>query len=109
MKVKVKDKVQVLTGRHQDKLKEGVIKEVDKKNNRVKVEGIRMLHKHTKQSAKSKGGIIKTEGFIDASNVMLICPNCGKKTRVEMGFIEADGKTKKVRVCKKCNEQIDNV
>ena len=56
------------------------------------------------------GGIIEKEAPIDASNVMVICPKCGKPTRVGHVFIEGEGKTsrRKRRMCKKCKAVFDN-
>ena len=94
MKLKTGDKVVVITGK--DKGKEGTIKAVDRKNGRVLVEGVNMVSKHTKPNAQNQqGGIIKKENFIDASNVMVVCPTCGKATRVKHAVVEG----KKVRVC----------
>ena len=81
MKLKTGDKVVVIAGK--DKGKEGKIVAVDKKNNRVMVEGVNMVSKHTKPNAQNQqGGIIKKEAAIDASNVMLVCPKCKKGVRV---------------------------
>lgn len=71
MKLKTGDKVVVIAGK--DKGKEGKIVAVDKKNNRVMVEGVNMVSKHTKPNAQNQqGGIIKKENFIHASNVMYL-------------------------------------
>ena len=100
MKLKTGDKVVVIAGK--DKGKEGKIVAVDKKNNRVMVEGVNMVSKHTKPNAQSQqGGIIKKENFIHASNVMYL--HNGKATR--LGAMIKDGK--KVRVAKKTGEVID--
>ena len=100
MKLKTGDKVVVIAGK--DKGKEGKIVAVDKKNNRVMVEGVNMVSKHTKPNAqKQQGGIIKKENFIHASNVMYL--HNGKATR--LGAMIKDGK--KVRVAKKTGEVID--
>lgn len=73
------------------------------KENKVVVEGVNMVTRHTKpKKAGEAGGRIEQEAAIDASNVMLYCPNCKKGVRV--GFNVVDGK--KVRVCKKCNKTI---
>ena len=99
MKLKTGDKVVVIAGK--DKGKEGKIVAVDKKNNRVMVEGVNMVSKHTKPNAQNQqGGIIK-ENFIHASNVMYL--HNGKATR--LGAMIKDGK--KVRVAKKTGEVID--
>ena len=72
---------------------------------RVIVEGANMVTKAQKPqpAAGIQGGLIKLEAPIDSSNVMIICPACEKATRVEMKVIDS----KKVRVCKKCGEQLD--
>ena len=100
MKIKKGDMVKVIAGK--DKDKEGKVISVNKKDNKVLVEGINMVTKHAKPSmANQQGGIINKEAPIDASNVMLI--HNGKAVRV--GFKVEDGK--KVRVAKGSNEVID--
>ena len=100
MKIKTGDTVKVIAGK--DKDKEGKVIAVNKKDGRVLVEGVNMLTKHTKPSAANQnGGIVHQEGYIDASNVMLL--HNGKATRV--GF-KMDG-DKKVRFAKKTGEVID--
>lgn len=100
MKIKKGDMVKVIAGK--DKDKEGKVIAVDKKDGRVLVEGVNMLTKHTKPSmANQNGGIVHQEGYIDASNVMLL--HNGKATRV--GF-KMDG-DKKVRFAKVTGEVID--
>ena len=104
MKLKTGDKVVVIAGK--DKGKEGKIVAVDKKNNRVMVEGVNMVSKHTKPNAQNQqGGIIKKEAAIDASNVMLVCPKCKKGVRVGYSVLENGTK---VRVCKKCGASIED-
>ena len=100
MKIKKGDMVKVIAGK--DKDKEGKVIAVDKKDGRVLVEGVNMLTKHTKPSmANQNGGIVHQEGYIDASNVMLL--HNAKATRV--GF-KMDG-DKKVRFAKATGEVID--
>ena len=100
MKIKKGDMVKVIAGK--DKDKEGKVIAVDKKDGRILVEGVNMLTKHTKPSmANQNGGIVHQEGYIDASNVMLL--HNGKATRV--GF-KMDG-DKKVRFAKATGEVID--
>ena len=100
MKIKKGDTVKVIAGK--DKDKEGKVIAVNKKDNKVLVEGVNMLTKHTKPSAANQnGGIIHQEGPIDASNVMYL--HKGKATRV--GF-KMDG-DKKVRVAKATGKVID--
>ena len=94
MKIKKGDMVKVIAGK--DKNKEGKVLAVNNKDGKVLVEGINMLTKHTKPSAANQnGGIVHQEGYIDASNVMLL--HDGKATRV--GF-KMDG-DKKVRFARK--------
>ena len=100
MKIKKGDTVKVIAGK--DNGKEGKVLSVDPKNNKVVVEGVNVIKKHTKPSvANQNGGIITREAAIDASNVMYV--HKGKATRV--GFkIEND---KKVRFAKTTGEVID--
>ena len=100
MKIKKGDMVKVIAGK--DKYKEGNVLAVNNKDGKVLVEGINMLTKHTKPSAANQnGGIVHQEGYIDASNVMLL--HDGKATRV--GF-KMDG-DKKVRFAKSTGKVID--
>ena len=102
MHVKTKDTVIVISGK--DKGKKGRISAAFPKLGRVTVEGVNVVTKHQKaRNAMQPGGIIKKELPIAASNVMLVCPSCGKATR--LAHKVTDGK--KVRVCKKCNAEID--
>ena len=111
MFVKTKDQVVVISGK--DKGAKGKVVTAAPKTGKVIVEGVAMVTKHQKSRAQGQpGGIIKKEAFIDASNVMVICPKCGKATRIAHQVVEVtskDGKTtkKNVRVCKKCSQQID--
>lgn len=99
-KIKKGDTVQVIAGK--DKGKDGKVISVDRKKNRLLVEGINMITKHAKPSmANQQGGIVHQEGPIDASNVMYL--HKGKPTRV--GF-KMDG-DKKVRFAKSTGEIID--
>ena len=100
IKIKKGDLVKVIAGK--DKDKEGKVIAVNQKTGKVIVEGVNMLTKHTKPSmANQNGGIVHQEGYIDASNVMLL--HNGKATRV--GF-KMDG-DKKVRFAKATGEVID--
>ncbi len=101
-KIKKGDKVVVLTGR--DKGKEGEVLRVLIDQERVVVQGVSMVKRHTRPGAGQPGGIIDKEGTIHISNVALIDPKSSKPTRV--GFkILADGK--KVRVAKRSGEVLD--
>ena len=101
MKIKKDDKVVVLAGK--DKGKQGKVLVADPKGGKVVVEGVNVATKHQKPQGQGKeGGIIKIETPLYVSKVQLVCPKCGKGTRV--GYKLADGK--KVRVCKKCGAEI---
>ncbi len=101
MNIKRDDKVIVLSGK--DKGKTGKVLVADPKALKVIVEGVNVATKHQKAQKKGQdGGIIKIETPIYVSKVQLVCPKCGKGTRV--GHKIADGK--KVRVCKKCGAEI---
>ena len=102
MNIVKKDKVIVLSGR--DKGKTGEVLSADPKAGKVVVQGVSVATKHQKPRKQGEeGGRISKEGSIDESNVMLVCPKCGKATRVGHAY-EGD---KKVRVCKKCGKNID--
>ena len=101
MRIKKGDTVQVLAGN--DKGKTGEVLEVIPKDSKVIVKGINVRKKHIKPRKQGEeGGIIPVECAIDSSKVNVVCPKCGKSTRVEYK-IEED---KKVRICKKCGAKI---
>jgi len=102
MHVKKGDKVMVITGK--DKGKTGVILAAYPKKDRVLVEGINIVKKHTKPNqANPQGGIVSQEAAIHVSNVMPIDPKTGEPTRV--GYKIEDGK--KIRIAKKSGEALD--
>lgn len=102
LNVKKGDTVVVISG--QDKGKKGEILHAAPAKNRVTVKGANMVVKHVKPRRQGEeGGRIEQEGTIDASNVMLVCPKCGKATRVAHQIVDG----KKVRVCKKCGKVMD--
>ena len=97
------DKVKIIAGK--DKGKIGKNLQVLSNKNRLIVENINMVKRHTKADMSGRqGGIIEKEAPIHVSNVMLMCNRCFNPTRIKIKILE-DGK--KVRVCKKCNETID--
>ena len=97
MNIKRDDKVIVLSGK--DKGTEGKVLSVDPKAGKVIVEGVSVASKHSKPRKQGdKGGIIKVETPIYACKVMVVCPKCGKATRVAHKLENG----KNVRVCKKC-------
>ena len=101
MNIRKDDKVIVLSGK--DKGKTGKVLVADPKSLKVIVEGVNVATKHQKAQKKGQdGGLIKVETPIYVSKVQLVCPKCGKGTRVAHKI--ADGK--KSRVCKKCGAEI---
>ena len=103
--VKKDDQVVVISGK--DKGTTGKVLKTEPATGRVFVEGANMIKKHQKaRSQNDPSGIIEREGSIDASNVKLVCPKCGKATRV-VYVVNEDGS--KNRVCKKCGAVIDTV
>ena len=104
IRIKKDDKVKILTGK--DKGKISKVLKVIQKSNRVVVENINVVKVHQKPTqANPKGGIVEKSMPIEISNMMLMCNNCVKPTRVSIKELENG---KRVRVCKKCNEQIDS-
>jgi large subunit ribosomal protein L24 len=104
--VKKDDTVVVLTGK--DRGKKGKVQEVVPSKQRVLVDGVNIVKKHTKPRPPRfpQGGIVEKSMAVAASNVMLVCPRCGKPTRQAHKAVEVEGKTSYVRVCKKCGEEI---
>ena len=108
--VKKGDTVLVISGK--DRGLKGRVISASPDTQRVLVEGANRIKKHTKvtQSARGsqQGGIVTTEAPVHVSNVQVVCPSCGKATRVGHRRSEADdnGKTHSVRVCKRCNGDI---
>lgn len=102
MEIKKGDSVVVLTGK--DKGKKAAVIKAYPADNKVVLEGLNMVTKHVKaRSAQQPGGKVEQPAAIDASNVMLVCPSCGKATKV--AHEKVDGKN--VRKCKKCGAVID--
>ena len=102
LNIKTGDNVLVLTGK--DKGKVSVVKATSPKTNRVVVEGVNIQTKHMKaRNTKQKSQILKQEGAIDVSNVMVVCQACNKATRIAKKEVEG----KNVRICKKCGAVLD--
>ena len=101
MNLKVGDKVIVIAG--SNKGKEGTIKKVLKKENRVIIEGLNLVKKHQKGNGQESGGILEIEAPIHASNVMIIDPKTKKPTRIGKKV----DKDKKVRIAIKSGEKLD--
>ena len=100
--IKKGDTVLVITGK--DSGKTGKVLEVMPKDGKAVVENINVVTKHQKpKSAQDKGGIIKKSAPMEASNLMVVCPVCGKATRISRKTVEGAN----VRVCKKCGASLD--
>ena len=98
--VKKGDTVIILSGK--DKGKKGKVLAVSPKEGKVIIEGCNMVTKHVKPKQMGQtGGIVKAEGAMYASKVMLVCPKCGKPTRLAHKIL-SDGT--KERLCKHCGE-----
>ncbi len=98
------DNVLVMAGR--DRGKRGRVLRVIPAANRVVVEGVNFVKRHTKPNPGKniKGGIVEREASLHASNVQLVCPECGAATRIGRQVLD-DGR--KVRICRKCEGVVD--
>lgn len=102
-RIKTDDKVKIIAGK--DKGKIGKVLKVLRKKNRAVVENVNIAKVHQRPTqANPQGGIVEKPMPIDYSNLMLMCNKCVSSVRVGIRVLE-DGK--KVRFCRKCNEQID--
>ena len=103
MRLRSDDTVLVIKGR--DRGKQGRIQQVLLKKNKVLVEGVNVVMRHTKATGGVRqAGIIQKEMPIQVSNVVLICTHCSRPTRIGFRFL-ADGT--KARICKRCQEVIE--
>ena len=102
--IRKNDNVVVTTGK--DRGKRGRVLRVAPDKNRVIVEGVNMIKRHTKANPQRniKGGLVEREAPLHASNVQLVCPECGKPTRIGRKIL---GDGRKVRVCRKCEGVVD--
>jgi large subunit ribosomal protein L24 len=98
------DNVVVITGK--DRGKRGRVLKVLPEKNRLVVEGVNIIKRHTKPNPQRqiKGGLVEREAALHASNVQLVCPECGKPTRLGKKIL---GDGRKVRVCRKCEGVVD--
>lgn len=102
MQIKKNDTVVVTSGR--EKGKRGRVIAVYRSENRVLIEKLNIVKRHTRPNPNLRqGGIVEREAPISAANVRLICPKCDKPTRVARR-VDGDGRT---RVCRSCNEALD--
>jgi large subunit ribosomal protein L24 len=98
------DTVKVIAGK--DNGKSGRVLSVDARKNRVVVEHVSIVKRHTRPNPQKniKGGIVEKEASINVSNVMVVCGSCGKHTRIGHNILP-DGS--KVRVCRHCKSTLD--
>jgi large subunit ribosomal protein L24 len=98
------DSVVVVTGK--DRGKRGRVLKVVPGKNRLIVEGVNFIKRHTKPNPQRqiKGGVMEREASLHASNVQLVCPECGKPTRIGRRIL---GDGRKVRICRKCEGVVD--
>ena len=108
IKIKKDDQVKVIAG--SDKGKTGRVISVDRRTGKVLIEGVSMIKRHTRPNPgkQIKGGIAERESAIQASNVMIVCPGCGKAVRIAHHVdAVAGGKNHRTRVCRKCGQTLD--
>jgi large subunit ribosomal protein L24 len=98
------DTVIVTTGK--DRGKRGRVLKVLPEKNRLVVEGVNFIKRHTKPNPQRqiKGGVVEREASLHASNVQLLCPECGAPTRIGSRVL---GDGRKVRICRKCEGVVD--
>jgi large subunit ribosomal protein L24 len=98
------DNVVVITGK--DRGKRGRVLKVVPGKNRLIVEGVNFIKRHTKPNPQRqiKGGVVEREASLHASNVQIVCPECGKPTRLGRRVL---GDGRKVRICRKCEGVVD--
>jgi large subunit ribosomal protein L24 len=102
--IRKNDSVLVITGK--DRGKKGRVLRMSAKKNGAFVEGVNMIKRHTKPNPQKqvKGGIVEKEAVVAVSNLMVICRECDKPSRVGYRRLD-DGR--KIRVCRRCNGEID--
>lgn len=102
--VRKNDSVVVVTGK--DRGKRGRVLKVLPGRNRLVVEGVNFVKRHTRPNPQQnvKGGIVERESSLHASNVQIVCPECGAPTRIGHQLL---GDGRKVRVCRKCDGAVD--
>jgi len=103
MRIKKGDRVRVMIGK--DAGKEGKVLRRDAQKDTIVVENVNIVTKSIRPNQKDpRGGLVKKEAAMHACKVMLVCPSCGKTTRVSRAYLDNG---KKVRICKQCGEIID--
>jgi len=103
MRIRKDDTVVIITGK--DRGKKGKVRRAFPDEDRVVVEGLNMIKRHSRaRRATRQAGIIELEAPIHVSDVMLVCNKCGNPTRINFRFLDD---RKKVRICNSCREVID--
>lgn len=105
MNIHKDDQVKVISGNARGKT--GKVLKIYRTNQRIIVEGVNIVKRHSRPTAKNPaGGIVQKEAPIHVSNVMVLCPKCGKQTRIGHKFVEdtVSGRKKTMRICAKCEE-----
>jgi len=104
VQIRKNDQVRVISGKNLDKV--GRVLRVMRDKNRIVVEGVSLLKRHTRAnpSKNIKGGIVERESPIHISNVMIMCGSCSQATRIGHSIL-SDGK--KIRICRKCGNSLD--
>lgn len=106
MKIKTNDQVKIVAGK--DKGKEGKVLQVFPNEKRVSVEGLNLLVKHLRpRRSGEKGQRVEFPAPLNISNLMLVCPKCGKPTRVGFEVKTGEKGITKARQCRKCHNLID--
>ncbi len=102
--VRRNDTVIVITGKNRGK--RGRVLKLLPERNRVVVEGVNFIKRHTRPnpSRNIKGGVVESEASLHASNLQLVCPECGAQTRIGRRVL---GDGRKVRICRKCEGVVD--
>jgi large subunit ribosomal protein L24 len=102
--IRKNDNVVVIAGR--DRGKKGRVLQILPAKNRLIVEGVNLIKRHTRPNPQRqiKGGIVEKEASLHASNVQLVCPECGAPTRIGRQIL---GDGRKVRICRKCKGVVD--
>jgi large subunit ribosomal protein L24 len=102
--VRKNDNVVVMTGK--DRGKRGRVLKVVPARNRLVIEGVNFIKRHTRPNPQRniKGGVVEREGSVHASNVQVICPECSAPTRIGHQLL---GDGRKMRICRKCDGAVD--
>ncbi len=107
MRVRKNDQVLIIAGNYRGK--KGKVLKVYPEKDRLIVEGVNFIKRHTRPSQQNpQGGIVEKEAPVHVSNVMVICPKCGAPARMgsKLVFDEARSRKSRVRVCKNCQEML---